>query len=71
MGRNYTAMKVRQNKEEHPELYCPAGGDGHLYRTGGNYDYCPRHIPKVKNESLDSPSVVSAATPHNTSGQIQ
>lgn len=44
------AKSVREHKENHPDQYCPKC----LWRTGGNYGYCPRHkpwaYPKTRNE---------------------
>lgn len=41
MTRGGVAKKVRENKEKHPELYCP--NPKCLWRTGGGP--CPRHAP--------------------------
>jgi hypothetical protein len=47
-----TAAKVAQNKEKHPEHYCPTHRC--LWRTGGGH--CPRHTqngPKPKTTVTD------------------
>jgi hypothetical protein len=36
-----TAAKVAQDRQKHPERYCPANRC--LWRTNGGY--CPRHKP--------------------------
>jgi len=38
--------KVAQDKENHPEQFCPAHRC--LWRTGGNGDYCPRHVAQAE-----------------------
>jgi hypothetical protein len=42
MSRGQVAAKVAENKEKHPELYCP--NKKCLWCTDGGY--CPRHRPR-------------------------
>jgi hypothetical protein len=39
-------MRVAQNKQKRPEIYCPAPRC--LWRTGGGY--CPRHQPLEEDD---------------------
>jgi len=48
MSRGQVAAKVAQNKEKHPELYCPERKC--LWRTDGGY--CPRHRPVSSPQEL-------------------
>ncbi len=42
--------KVAQDKENHPEQFCPTRRC--LWRTGGDGAYCPRHQPMSVREAV-------------------
>lgn len=49
MSHNSTAKKVREDKEKHPELYCPKC----LWKTYGGP--CPRHGGNTLTIALQRP----------------
>lgn len=44
------AAHVANDKMNHPDQFCPEPRC--LWRTGGNFDYCPRHQPRTVREAV-------------------
>jgi hypothetical protein len=50
MGHSQVAKSVRENKEQHPEFYCP--DPRCLWRTNkrGTFVACPKHAPNALSQ---------------------